>query len=404
MGKILNRYKKIVGSEKIKEIEKRAKPLKGKYILHINATYYGGGVAEILDNLVVLMNDVGINACWSIIKGSEPFFEITKTFHNGTQGYPIKLTKEVKATYEELCRRNSVYINFCGADAVIAHDPQVLPLIKYARPDRKKEPWVWRIHTDITQPDPDLWNYLKTFIKNYNEMVVSDEKYLKDDIGLKQTIIMPSIDPLSKKNRDLSDKQARKILKDAGIDLKKPMICQISRYDRWKDQVGVVEAFKRIKKEVDCQLVLLGNYATDDPEGAAYYKKTKAKAKGLKDIKVIADKGASPLLVNALQKMSEVVIQKSLREGFGLTVSEALWKRTPVVAGNVGGIPSQIKHGENGFLVNSVKQCAEKTIELLKDDKLRKKMGKNGREYVRENFLITRHLLDYLELLNRIIK
>lgn len=403
MGKMLNCYKKIIGEKKIKEIEKKARPLQDKYVLHVNATYYGGGVAEVLDNMVVLMNDIGINACWSVIKGSTPFFEVTKRFHNGIQGYPVEMNKEFKKTYEELCERNAVFMNFSNIDAVIAHDPQVLPLIKYARLDEKKEPWVWRVHTDITNPNEKVWNYLKKFIDLYSEMVVSDDKYLKSDIKKRQSVIMPSICPFNNKNRQLSSAKADKILKDYGIKTDKPLVCQVSRYDYWKDQSGVLDAFKIIRKKVDCRLVLLGNYATDDPEGKGYYEKTLKKAKGMKDVQVMVDKKNDNLLVNALQRKADVVLQKSLREGFGLTVSEALWKGTPVVAGNVGGIPSQIVHGKNGYLIKNIKECAARTIDLLKDDKMRKRMGKHGKEHVRENFLITRHLEDYLELLNRVI-
>lgn len=404
MGTLLNKYKRIIGEKKIKEIERKAKPLKGKYVLHVNATYYGGGVAEILDNMTVLMNDVGINACWSVIKGTQPFFEITKMFHNGTQGQPVSLTKKIKETYEGLCKRNSVFMNFKGIDAVIAHDPQVLPLIKYARPDNKKEPWIWRAHTDITNPDKTLWKYLRGYIKLHDEMIVSDEKYLKSDVKIKQSVIMPSIDPLSERNKDMTLSEAKRILKSKlGIKFDKPIVTQISRYDIWKDQLGVLDAFKKIRKEVDCQLILMGNYAVDDPEGAGYYKKTLKKSKGMKDVRVFIDKDNDILMINALQRASDVILQKSLKEGFGLTVTEALWKGTPVVAGNVGGIPNQIVHGKNGYLVNNIRECAERTIEILKNDKLRKKMGKEAREYVRENFLITRHLMDYLELLNRVI-
>lgn len=405
MGKLLNKYKKIIGEKKIKEIEKKAKPLRGKYVLHVNATYYGGGVAEILDNMVVLMNDVGINACWSVIKGTQPFFEITKMFHNGTQGQKVRLTKRIKGIYEGICERNSVFMNFCNIDAVIAHDPQVLPLIKYARPDNKKEPWIWRVHTDITNPDKTLWKYLKGYIRLHDGIIVSDEKYLKSDIKLKQSVIMPSIDPFNEKNRDITISEAKRILKiKLGLKFDKPVVAQISRYDIWKDQLGVLDAFKRMRKEIDCQLVLMGNYAVDDPEGAGYYKKVLKKSKGMRDVKVLVDKENDSLLINALQRASDVILQKSLREGFGLTVSEALWKGTPVVAGNVGGIPSQIVHGRNGYLVNNARECAERTVEILKDEKLKKKMGREAREHVRENFLITRHLMDYLELLNRVIK
>jgi len=400
--KLLNKYKNIIGAPKVAEIIKKARPLRGKYILHVNATYYGGGVAQILDRLVVLMNDIGINACWSILKGNEPFFEITKTFHNGTQGEKIKLTNKIKKTYEDLCERNSVFMNFNNLDAVIAHDPQVLPLINYEK--QKKVSWIWRCHTDITNPNKELWKYLKTFIRKYNHMIVSDKKYLKKDLKIKQSIIMPSIDPLSDKNRDISEKEAREELKKLGIkNLKKPIVSQISRYDHFKDPLGVLAAFSLMKKKVDCQLVLLGNFATDDPEGDYMYKEVKKKARGMRDVTVLANIG-TPLSVNALQKMSAVVLQKSIKEGFALTVAEALWKRTPVVAGNVGGIPNQIIDGKNGYLIKSIKECADRTVEILKDHNLRKKMGDFGREHVKENFLITRHLLEYIDLLVKTIK
>ncbi len=400
--KLLNKYKKIVGSKKINEIVNKAESLRGKYILNVNSTYYGGGVAVILDNLVILMNDLGINACWSVLKGNEPFFEITKSFHNGTQGEKIKLTKEIRKTYEKLCERNAVYLNFNNIDAVIAHDPQVLPLIKY---DKQKDvPWIWRSHTDISNPDKKLWKYLEMFIRKYDEMIVSDNKYFKKDLKIKQSIIMPSIDPLDDKNRDISQEKANSELRKIGIkDLRKPIISQISRYDHFKDPIGVIETFKKVKKEVDCQLVLMGNFATDDPEGSYMYKKVVHKAKRMSDVTIIVNSGTD-LSVNALQRTSEVVLQKSIKEGFALTVSEALWKQTPVVAGNVGGIPNQIINGQNGYLIENIDECAKRTIEILKDKKKQRRMGKFAREYVRNNFLITRHLLDYIELLNRVIK
>lgn len=400
--KLLNKYKKVVGSKKINEIVNKAKSLRGKYILNVNSTYYGGGVAVILDSLVVLMNDLGINACWSILKGNEPFFEITKSFHNGTQGEKIKLTKEIKETYEKLCERNAVYLNFNNIDAVIVHDPQALPLIKY---DKQKDvPWIWRSHTDLSNPDKKLWKYLKTFIRKYDEMIVSDNKYFKKDLKIKQSVIMPSIDPFDDKNRDISREKANSELKKIGIkDLRKPIISQISRYDHFKDPIGVIETFKKVKKEVDCQLVLMGNFAIDDPEGDYMYKKVAHRARGMSDVTIIVNSGTD-LSVNALQRTSEVVLQKSIKEGFALTVSEALWKQTPVVAGNVGGIPNQIINGQNGYLIENIDECAKRTIEILKDKKKQRRMGKFAREYVRNNFLITRHLLDYIELLNRVIK
>lgn len=398
---LLERYRFIVGDEKIEEIVEEAKPLRGRYVSHINSTYYGGGVAEILESLVLLMNDVGIKAGWRLLKGSESFFHITKLFHNGAQGGEVEFTPEMRDTYERMCEYNSRFMHLDASELVIAHDPQVLPLIEYYP---KKKPWVWRCHIDITEPDSELWEYLKGFIEQYDEMVVSDKKYFQTDIRIPQSIIMPSIDPLKDKNRELKEEEVKEYLAEAGIDLAKPIISQISRYDRWKDPLGVVDVFKKVKKEFDCQLVLLGNLATDDPEGSGTYNKVLEKTEDMKDVTVLLNVENNDLVVNALQRRSQVVLQKSLREGFALTVSEALWKGTPVVGGNVGGIPNQIVEDKNGFLVADAEECAAKVKLLLRDKEKRKRMGEFGREYVRENFLISRHLLDHIKLCKRILR
>lgn len=394
----LKDYRKIVGNEIIDEIIDEAKPLQGKYVAHVNSTYYGGGVAEILDSLVYLMNEVGIQAGWRLLKGSDDFFRITKLFHNGCQGAEVKLSREIKKLYEETNHRNSRFMHLERSDALIIHDPQALPLINFYK---KNQPWIWRCHIDITSPNPILWRYLKGFIRKYDAMIVSDPAYKKKDIKIPQHIILPSIDPMHEKNRKVSTEQAGKILAPLGINSKKPIISQISRYDYWKDPLGVVEAFKKAKKKVDCQLVMLGNYATDDPEGYEMYRKVQKKTAGIKDIKILVNVENNNLVVNALQTASDVVLQKSIREGFALTVSEALWKGTPVIGGRAGGIPNQIVEGKNGYLVDNVSQCAHRIVDLLKDDKKRKEMGKFGHEYVRKNFLITRHLLDYIKLLKK---
>ncbi len=395
----LDDYRRVVGDEKINEIIKEAKPLKGKYIVHINSTFYGGGVAEIIESLVILMNDLGIKAGWRHLKGSDSFFEITKLFHNGAQGENIKLNSRLKKIYEEINKRNSIFMHIEKNDAIIIHDPQVLPLIKFYP---KKQPWIWRCHIDITKPNKKLWNYLKGFINLYDEMIVSDKKYFKKDIKIPQKVIMPSINPLTDKNRNISHQKAVKILNKVGIKLHKPIISQISRFDYWKDPLGVIDAFHLIKKQVNCQLVLMGNAATDDPECCNVYKMVLKKAKNNKDIKILFNVGDN-LTVNALQRESAVVLQKSLKEGFALTVSEALWKKTPVVAGNVGGIPNQIIDGKNGFLINNIKECAERVIYLLKNENKRREMGNFGHRYVKDNFLITRHLLDYIKLLRKFL-
>ena len=397
----LNDYRKIVGDEKIDEIIREAEPLRGKYVVHVNSTFYGGGVAEILDSLVYLMNQTGIKAGWRLMKGTPPFFEITKSFHNGCQGAKTKLTAKIKETYEGTSYHNSTIMHLERNDAVIIHDPQVLPLIKFYK---KNQPWIYRCHIDITKPNKKLWNYLKKFINLYDEMVISDDCYRKNDIKVPQTIIMPSIDPLNGKNKKISPQKIKSTLSKLGIKSNKPIVSQISRFDIWKDPCGVIEAFKKIKKKTDCQLVLLGNSATDDPEGLRVYREVAKKAKKVKDVTLLLNVTDNDLAVNALQRASEVILQKSIREGFALTVSEALWKGTPVIGGNIGGIPNQIINGKNGYLVNNIDECSNRTIELLKNDKLRKKMGKFGREFVRENFLITRHLLDYIKLLKKVIK
>ena len=396
----LSEYRKIVGDQKIDELLKMAKPFKGRYVVHVNSTYYGGGVAEILDSLVYIMNEAGINAGWRLLKGSEEFFKTTKLFHNGSQGKKVKLAGRIKKLYEDTNERNAHFMHLEHSDVIVAHDPQVLPLINHYQ---KKQPWIWRCHIDIENPDRKIWSYLKKFINKYDLMVVSDRKFIKKDIRIPQTIIMPSIDPLSEKNRLMKKSRAAKILGRIGIKLDKPLVSQIGRYDYWKDIPGVIRAFRIARRKVDCRLVLLGNYAADDPEGVAVYQETVKAAKKMKDVSVLVNVENNNEAVNALQTYSAVVLQKSIKEGFGLTVSEALWKGTPVIGGKAGGIPNQIKDGENGFLVESSQECAERIVTLLKDEQLRKKMGKKGREFVRENFLITRHLEDYLKLLNRVL-
>lgn len=396
-------YTSIIGQEKINEIKKAAKPLQSKHVVHVNSTFTGGGVAEILNSLVDLFNDVGIKTGWRILKGEPAFYNITKSFHNGLQGEKnIKLNKQIKDLYQEINYHNSIHTHLDHHDAVIIHDPHPLPLVQYYK--RGNNPWIWRCHIDLVNPNKKLWNYLKTFIKEYDAVIVSDEKYLKADLKIKQKVINPSIDPLSHKNKNLSDKKISELLKKLNIPRDKPIISQISRFDKWKDPLGVIEAFDIIRKKINCRLVLLGNLASDDPEGLEIYDKVMAKTKHRKDIHVLLNVENNDLSVNALQRASAVVIQKSLKEGFALTVSEALWKGTPVVASNVGGIPLQIVDGQNGFLINNVKECAEKTIWLLENKKQEKQMSAFAKKYVRDNFLITRHLLDYFELLNEHFK
>lgn len=392
----LNDYKKIVGNDVVNEIRRKAKKFSKKHILYINSTYQGGGVAELLNTLVILFNNVGIDVGWRILHGTPYFFNVTKKFHNSMQGDKINLSEKKKRIYYETNRRFSTFTHI-NHDLVIIHDPQPLPLIDFYK---KTQPWIWRCHIDLSDTNPELWSYLKKFIKKYDHFVVSKEDYEKN-ISTPQTVIHPAIDPLSEKNRPLPAKFVNKYLKKHDINQDTPIVSQISRFDKWKDPVGVIKTFEIARKKVKCQLVLLGSLATDDPEGHTIFKeieKNVENCKYKKDIKLILV--SDDILVNCLQRASAVVMQKSIKEGFALTVAEALYKETPVIASNIGGIPLQIINGENGFLHNpdDYEGFADSIVRLLGDKKLRTKLGKHGKEYIKKNFLITRLMLDWLDL------
>jgi len=397
----LNDYREIVGDKIISEIYKKARGLYGKSVIHLNSTYMGGGVAEILNSLVPLFNDIGIDAGWRVIHGNPDLFSITKKFHNALQGDKINLSEMKKKLYIQTSEDFSIYTHL-DHDCVIIHDPQPLPLINFYR---KKQPWIWRCHIDISNPNKQLWEFLKGFILKYDIAVFSSEEYKKDDIFLEQRIIYPVIDPLSSKNMELSEKVISKYLNKFGVPTDKPLLTQISRFDKWKDPEGVLEVFKLVKRKVDCRLVLCGSMATDDPEGVKRFKRVEKKANNLianGDVFLITSE--NNILVNALQRRSDVIIQKSIREGFGLVISEALWKGSPVVASNVGGIPLQIEDQKSGFLVdpNDNEKFAERIIEIMKHPNLGKELGKKGKEVVRKKFLVTRLLSDYLDVMKGI--
>ncbi len=398
----LDDYRHIVGDEQISRIFRQASRLFGKRIIHVNSTYMGGGVAEMLQSLVPLMNDAGVKADWRILRGSPDFFDITKKFHNGLQGEKINLSQIKKSIYEQTNEDFSRYADL-HHDVVVIHDPQPLPLIRYYR---KIQPWIWRGHIDLSAPSPDLWNYLKAFILRYDLVIVSSKEYQKMDLPVEYRIFTPVIDPLSPKNIPLSTQNIRKYLKKYNIPTDKPIITQISRFDKWKDPVGVLEVFKQVRRKMDCRLVLCGSMAPDDPEGIQIYERVEREADRMLDNRdVILLTTENNFLVNMLQSASSVIVQKSLREGFGLTVTEALWKGRPVVASNVGGIPLQIQHGETGFLLDPEdnKAFADAVIHCLRDPVAAGHMGRKGREFVRQNFLITRLLYDYFQLLGEMI-
>lgn len=402
MKRNIEDYRIIVGDENIADILRIAKKLYTKRIILINSTYQGGGVAEMVSSLVPLLNDVGMITDWRILFGNPDFFTVTKKFHNALQGGKINLTKMKKKLYIET-NENFLVFSHIDHDCVIIHDPQPLPLIRYYR---KRQPWIWRCHVDLSNPNKELWEYLKGFILRYDMVIVSNEKYKKSDLPVEQRVIYPAIDPLCAKNKEISTETIKKTLKKFKITTDKPIITQISRFDKWKDPEGVIDVFKIVKEKIDARLILCGSMAADDPEGTRVYESVKRKANSLiKNGDVILLTRESNILINVLQRISDVIIQKSLREGFGLVVTEALWKEKPIVASNVGGIPLQIKDGENGFLLEpeDTMGFAEKIIELLKKPALSREMGQKGKEIVRNKFLITRLLKDYLNLLNDVI-
>lgn len=403
MVRSIGDYIDVVGAETISKIYKKANKLYGKRVANVNATFLGGGVAEILGRMVPLMNDVGLDAEWRTIHGSPAFFDITKSFHNAMQGGDLGLTDDIKSLYMDINQEYAGFSHLNIYNCIIVHDPQPLPLIKFYR---KQQPWIWRCHIDITSPNKELWDFLKKFMIRYDVIVVSSEKYKKTDLPIPQRVIPPAIDPLSLKNRELSEEEMHKCIKEYNIPTDKPIITQVSRMDPWKDPEGVLEVFKLVKEKVDCRLLYCYNLATDDPEGMKIYDRVYHKAKKYAENgDVLFVVGNNELLVNAIQRFSAVIIQKSTKEGFGLVVAEALWKGKPVVAGNVGGIPQQIKDADTGFLVDphDYKVCADRVVSLLKEPKMAQEMGRKAREFVRENFLTTRLISNYLDLIYEVL-
>jgi len=387
----LKDYEPFVGAETIERIKGKAEPLRGLHVVNVNSTYYGGGVAQLLSSLTLLMNSLGIKTGWRAIHGPPDFFSITKKMHNALQGGEINLSEMKMEIYEQVIFENSVR-NHLDHDVIIVHDPQPLPMIKHYR---KNSPWVWRCHVDLSHPNDKLWNYLLQFIEKYDAVVLSRREY-RQQLKTPQLFFMPAIDPFSITNRPLSEQDIDERLSHYQIPTDLPLVVQISRFDRWKDPQGVIQAFKLARKEVDCTLVLLGNVATDDPEGEEVYQSLLDS----RDERIIILSRQDSALVNALQRRAAAVLQKSIREGFGLTVAEAMWKETPVIGGNVGGIRQQITDGSNGFLVSSVAEAAERIVQLVKDGQLRQRLGQNARETVRQQFLLTRYLEQYLDLFN----
>lgn len=398
-------YENIVDEEIIEKIQSLSKNLRGARILNISSTAFGGGVAELLYTLVPLMRDVGLDADWQVIPGSEDFFTVTKLFHNALQGMNLMVTPEMIDTYLKQNDNNAGLFNGTY-DIVMVHDPQPAAMLSFLEEKGEKTgKWIWRCHIDLTTARPSVWDFLEPYLKQYDAAVFTMPQYVKDDFQLdKIAIVPPTIDPLSSKNIDINRDTIDSILERYHIDKNRPIVTQVSRFDPWKDPLGVIDAY-RIAKEVspELQLLMIASMATDDPEGFHYYEKTDRHRDGDPDIHLLSNlEGVGNLEVNAFQRASNVVIQKSTREGFGLVVSEALWKERPVIGGDVGGIPIQILNGKNGYLVNDAEQCGERITQLLKNPELAQEMGRFGKEHVRKNFLSPRQLADYMDLFNQL--
>ena len=387
----LEAYVPIVGASTVDELMMLAERLRGVSVQNINSTAVGGGVAEILTRMLPLLKELGVDARWDVIKGHEKFFEVTKKMHNALHGVEVTITDAEYDTFLEVNRTNAAEMQF--GDIVFVHDPQPIALIQH-RPDRSSR-WLWRCHIDFSRPDPAVWRFLERFLRSYDCAVFSAPAFGRQ-LSIPQVLIAPSIDPLADKNRSLPDDVVDEVFERFTIDRSRPIITQISRFDYLKDPLGVIKAYRLAKKRVDCQLVLAGGGATDDPEGPALMRQVQEEADKDPDIFVLFLPPASDIEINALQRGSTVILQKSLREGFGLTVAEALWKGKPTIAGAVGGIPLQITHKYSGILTTSIEGTAHWIKQLIQEPRYAEALGRNGHEHIRNNFLITRHLKDYL--------
>ena len=403
--KTINDYSPIVGKDTIDRIKRKAEKFEGSAIANVNSTAYGGGVAEILHNLIPLIRSLGIDVRWFVIEGTDEFFKVTKSFHNALQGNKeLKLTEGMKKLYLDINERNSKDLDLSVFDYVVVHDPQPAPLIEFYE---KKKPWIWRCHIDLSDPNMEFWGFLRQFVEKYDRYIFHMPEYVQSDLDKNKVVIMPpSIDPLSEKNIELKDSEIVKILEKFDIDPDRPKITQVARFDPWKGVFDAIEVYRKVKEKIpDVQLLLVSAMAHDDPEGWIYFEKVLRKVGEDYDVKILTNLiGVHAREVNAFQRASDVVLQMSTREGFGLTVSEAMWKEKPVIGRAVGGIKLQVVDGETGFLIKTVDEAVEKTLYLLKHPGVAREMGKKAKERVKENFLITRHLERYLDLFSSFIQ
>jgi len=395
----LDDYGAIVGQGQLETLRFLAKDFKGKTIKMVNSTAMGGGVAEMLNRLVPLLTELEVATHWDVITGGNDFFEITKAFHNALHGSAYELTQSAKDIFLMYNEQNRERMRF-DEGMVVIHDPQPAALIRSR--EKSKAHWVWRCHIDLSNPDAKVWEFLRPFVEQYDAAIFSSQSFARQ-LPIPQYLFYPCIDPLSEKNKELPDSRVQQICDEFGIDRSRPIVTQVSRFDRLKDPVGVVQAYKLAKKYVDCQLVLAGGGATDDPEGAAVLQEVKQAAGDDPDIIILDLPPWCALEINAIQRASTIIVQKSLKEGFGLTVTEALWKGKPTIASAVGGIPNQIVHKLTGVLVHSVEGCAFQIRYLLTHPEFARSIGANGREHVKENFLMTTNVKRWL-LLFRILE
>jgi trehalose synthase len=401
-SKFLSDYTHLVGRDLVKEVRELAEPLRGRRVVHVSATAFGGGVSEILYTLVPLMNDVGLECEWQVIYGREEFFNATKLMHNALQGAPEDLTDEQWETWLRYNEMNARELH-SGWDVALVHDPQ--PAALYSLVPEKAAAWLWRCHIDMSRPNPATIERLLPYIAEYPRSLFHVAGYVPAGMHGQVEIVPPAIDPLAPKNMALSPEDAAYVCQQFGIDVDRPLMTQVSRFDPWKDPLGVIDAYRIVKAEMpEVQLALVGSMASDDPEGWDYFNATVAHADGDPDIHILNNfNNVGSIEVNAFQSQSDVLVQKSTREGFGLTVTEAIWKGRPFVGGRVGGIPLQVEDGVSGFLVDDVEGCAARCLEVLRDPGLGKRLGLAGKEHVRKHFLTPRYLRDYLRIFGELL-
>ncbi|MDO8211501.1 glycosyltransferase [Conexibacter sp. CPCC 206217] len=399
--KTLADYSSIVGRGLVEEIRELAEPLRGRRVLHLSATAFGGGVSEILYTMVPLMRDVGLDVEWHVIYGREEFFNATKVMHNALQGHPQDLTDEQWASWRRYNEMNARELSG-GWDVAIAHDPQ--PAALHTLAPEKARHWIWRCHIDLSTPNPATIERLLPYLQTYPDSVFHLQQYVPPGMGKRIHVVPPAIDPLAPKNMAFSPEDSTYICEQFGIDVDRPLMCQVSRFDPWKDPLGVIDAYRIVKESMpEVQLALVGSMATDDPEGWDFFNATVAHANGDPDVHILNNfNNVGAIEVNAFQSHADVLIQKSTREGFGLTVSEAIWKARPFIGGDVGGIPLQVQDGVTGYLVGSVEECAARAGAILHDPGLGRRLGLAGKEHIRKHFLMPRLLRDWLKIFNEL--